>query len=63
VHKADVEVDEQGTEAAAATAGGVSRAASARVVADHPFVYVIRDRLTHSILFVGRISDPSASDG
>ncbi len=62
VHKAYVKVDEHGTEAAAATAGGVTRAAAPYyVLADHPFVYAIRDRLTHSILFLGRLSDPSAT--
>ncbi|MEO6952672.1 MAG: serpin family protein [Polyangia bacterium] len=64
VHQAVVEVDEQGTEAAAATA--VAMRAGGRppsdepVVfrADHPFVYVIRDAKTNAVLFMGRLSNP-----
>jgi serpin B len=63
IHKAFVAVDEKGTEAAAATAIGI-RATSAMpgkpidFVADHPFVFLIRDRQTGSLLFVGRVSNP-----
>ncbi len=59
-HKAYVKVDERGTEAAAAT-GAEARITSGQpsFVADHPFVYLIRDRLTNSILFVGRVEDPT----
>jgi serpin B len=63
IHKAFVAVDEKGTEAAAATAIGI-RATAAHpgtpvdVVADHPFVFLIRDRQTGSVLFVGRVSNP-----
>lgn len=67
VHKAYVDVHEKGTEAAAAT-GVVARATSAapprpRAVfrADHPFFFLIRDNRTESILFVGRLTDPSAT--
>jgi serpin B len=61
VHKAFVEVNEEGTEAAAAT--GVVMTLSAvsqdRVfVADHPFLFLIRDDVTGSILFMGRVTDP-----
>ena len=61
-HKAFVSVDEKGTEAAAAT-GVVVRLASARpepkkVVVDRPFIFLIRDRATKSILFVGRVENP-----
>ncbi len=61
-HKAYVKVDEQGTEAAAATGlafqdyGVGPRIPS--FVADHPFLFVIRDKLTGAILFMGRIEDP-----
>ena len=63
-HKAYVAVDEQGTEAAAATALAMrpmlatpSRPALA-VVADRPFLYLIRDRRTGAVLFIGRCADP-----
>ena len=61
-HKAFVSVDEEGTEAAAATA--VAMAMSSRpepqpVVIDRPFIFLIRDTVTDSILFVGRVVDPS----
>jgi serpin B len=63
VHKAFVDVNEAGTEAAAATAVLMERAAPisprATFHADHPFVYLIRDNRTGSILFVGRVTDPS----
>jgi serpin B len=65
VHKAFVRMDEEGTEAAAATGvvmkGEMSAAPSepATFHADHPFVFLIRDRLTGTILFQGRMSDPS----
>ncbi|MCK4303355.1 MAG: serpin family protein [Candidatus Eisenbacteria sp.] len=62
VHEAFVLVNEEGTEAAAATAGGVAgTSAPAVFVADHPFIFLIRDRVTGSILFMGRMIDPSAS--
>jgi len=62
IHKAFVDVNEKGTEAAAAT--GVVMALTAmpeRPVifrADHPFLFLIRDRRSGSILFMGRIMDP-----
>lgn len=62
VHKAFVQLDETGTEAAAAT--GVMVGAMAmrqRTVfnADHPFVFVIRDVKTGTILFIGRVIHPA----
>ncbi len=63
IHEAWVDVNEKGTEAAAATAVGV-RAAAAPVAqpiifqADHPFLFLIRDRRSGSILFLGRMSNP-----
>ena len=62
VHKAFVAVDEEGTEAAAATAVVMYRGGACpenipfRV--DHPFIFLIRDNHTGSILFMGRIVDP-----
>ncbi|MEM9599189.1 MAG: serpin family protein [Acidobacteriota bacterium] len=64
-HKAFIAVDENGTEAAAATgiaAGALAAAPPDAVVdfrADHPFVYLIRDNRTGAILFMGRVTDPS----
>jgi serpin B len=61
LHKAFVEVNEEGTEAAAATAV-VIRTKSARRYpsfrADHPFLFLIRDKATGSILFLGRYAEP-----
>jgi serpin B len=63
LHKAFVDVNEEGTEAAAAT-GVAVRVTSARVQpptfrADRPFLFLIRDNRTGSILFMGRVVDPS----
>jgi serpin B len=61
VHKAFVDVNEEGTEAAAAT-GVVVGLTSARIIpdfrADHPFVFVIRDTRSGSVLFMGRVTNP-----
>ena len=61
IHKAFVDVNEEGTEAAAATAvvmaRGISRPLAFR--ADHPFMFLIRENKTGSILFIGRIVDPT----
>jgi serpin B len=62
VHKAFVQVDEKGTEAAAAT--GVTMRAMAvreptRFTADHPFLFLIRDLHTGAILFIGRLEEPT----
>lgn len=62
IHKAFVHVNEEGTEAAAATAivmrpTSVSRNPVFR--ADRPFLFLIRDNTTGTILFMGRIHDPT----
>ena len=63
-HAVKVIVDETGTEAAAATVIGMDATgaivAENELVADHPFIYVIRDTETGAIEFVGRVLDPSA---
>jgi serpin B len=62
VHKAFVSVDERGTEAAAATGAvfqRVSGAAPAALHLDRPFLFLIQDDETQSILFLGRVVDPS----
>ncbi len=67
IHKAFVDVNEEGTEAAAATAVGIATlAAPAKPLepptfrADHPFLFLIRDTQTGSILFMGRVVNPNA---
>ena len=63
VHKAFVSVDEEGTEAAAAT--GVVMAVSGpskepiAVTVDRPFIFLIRDIGTGTVLFLGRVSNPN----
>ena len=58
VHKAYVDVNEEGTEAAAAT-GVVMKRGGAVFLVDRPFLFLIRENDTGSILFIGRIIDPS----
>lgn len=63
LHKAFIEVNEEGTEAAAAT-GVVVGVRSIMVdkpvtfTADRPFFFAIRDQRTDSVLFMGRVADP-----
>ncbi len=66
VHKAFVEVNEEGTEAAAATAVGISLGSAVSpprepkvFKADHPFLFFIRDRNKNTVLFSGRLIDPN----
>jgi len=63
IHQSFVDVDEAGTEAAAATAVVMVESAMpeepVEVTIDCPFVFLIRDIETNSILFVGRVLDPS----
>jgi serpin B len=67
LHQAFVDVNEEGTEAAAATAvvmargGPPERPVSFR--ADHPFLFLLRDNRTGSVLFLGRVTDPPAGAG
>ena len=67
IHKAFVDVNEEGTEAAAATGIAMTGAASEEPKeppvfrADHPFVFMIRDNRNSAILFLGRITNPSKS--
>jgi serpin B len=65
IHKAYVSVDEEGTEAAAATAAVMVPSMAPRAVpielrVDHPFIFLIRDIKTGAVLFVGRVVDPAA---
>jgi serpin B len=60
-HKAFIEVDEEGTEAAAGTGvvliWGIPNVSVFR--ADHPFIFIIKDNRTGSILFMGRVMNPA----
>jgi serpin B len=62
LHKAFVAVDEEGTEAAAATAVVVGVTSMppppVKVEVDRPFIYLIRDMETNTILFLGRVLNP-----
>ncbi|HET7831195.1 MAG TPA: serpin family protein, partial [Candidatus Limnocylindrales bacterium] len=68
VHQANIDVDERGTEAAAATAVGVDTGGCTRPAPrtektlrlNRPFMFFIRDLETGAILFMGRVTDPTA---
>ncbi|WP_437911776.1 serpin family protein [Sorangium sp. So ce302] len=66
IHKAVIDVDEAGTEAAAATAVLIGATGSglfpepAEIVLDRPFFFFISDLPTGALLFAGRVSDPTA---
>jgi len=65
IHKAYVDVNEEGTEAAAATGVVMSKTSIepekvAVFRADHPFLFLIRDNSSGSILFIGRVMNPEA---
>ena len=58
-HKAFVDVNEEGTEAAAATSVGVGvTSVGQRVTVDRPFLFAIRENLSGTILFLGRMMRP-----
>ena len=62
VHKAFVEVNEEGTEAAAATAVVMKRTSveeTHHISVNHPFVFLIKDNTSGSMLFLGRVVDPT----
>lgn len=66
IHKAFVEVNEEGTEAAAATAvimrsGSAMRPQRKLFIADHPFAFIIRDTKNGAILFAGRVVTPDGA--
>jgi len=64
IHKAFVSVDEEGTEAAAGTAGEMGGGPPPAPVfrADHPFIFLIRDKRTGCILFIGRLTQPESCE-
>ena len=62
IHQAYIKVDEKGTEAAAATAvvmGFTSAGPRTVFRADHPFIFIIQEKGTGNILFLGRVVDPT----
>ncbi len=64
IHQAYIEVNEEGTEAAAATgvimgATSVGPSQVKTFNADHPFIFLIQDKTTGAILFMGRVNDPT----
>jgi serpin B len=63
LHKAFIDVSEEGTEAAAATGVGISLTSVAVPVifrADRPFLFLLRDSATGAVLFAGRLDNPKS---
>ena len=59
IHQSFIEVNEEGTEAAAATGIGIGTTSSPMpFAANHPFLFVLYDNVTGSILFMGRVTAP-----
>ena len=65
IHQAFIEVNEEGTEAAAATAvimkelsAGPEGPRTPVFMADHPFIFIIQQKDSGNILFIGRVSNP-----
>jgi len=62
--KAVIEVNEKGTEAAAATFAAIPLSApfisSTKFLVDHPFIFLIKDENTGVVLFAGEVKDPKA---
>ena len=60
IHQARIQVTEEGTEAAAATAVMMEKMSPPAFRADHPFLFLIRDTESGAILFMGRVADPTS---
>jgi len=59
-HKTFIQVDEEGTEAAAVTSVVINQVSlPATFIIDRPFLFAIRERLSGTILFMGRVVDPT----
>jgi serpin B len=65
IHKTFIDVNEDGTQAAAATVGSMKSQGGSHgnppFVADHPFIFIIQDRENGNILFIGRVMNPNES--
>ncbi|CAK7347610.1 unnamed protein product [Dovyalis caffra] len=66
-HKSFIEVNEEGTEAAAASAGvialrGLAFSTKMDFVADHPFLFLVREDMTGVVLFIGQVLEPQQAD-
>jgi len=63
IHQANITVDEKGTEAAAATAVGMSETSAPGLMVDlevdRPFIFAVRDVPTGAVLFLGRVTTPA----
>jgi serpin B len=64
LHQTFIETNEEGTEAAAATVvemvyGSANPSSIEKVTLDHPFIYFIRESTTGTIIFIGRLGDPT----
>ena len=62
LHKAFIEVNEEGTEAAAATSiiiGVTAIQEPTTFIADHPFIFLIQQKETGAVLFIGKVTNPS----
>ncbi len=68
VHDAQMNVSEKGTEASAATGGGLTPTAMpapppVTIVFDHPLLFLVRDNATGALIFEAQLTDPSLSEG
>ena len=67
IHQANITVDENGTEAAAATAIALAGSSApvdiVELTVDRPFLFALRDIATGAVVFLGRVTDPSATRG
>jgi serpin B len=67
IHQANIDVDEAGTTAAAATAAVMAGTAAptdtVTLTVDRPFLFAVRDNVTGAVLFLGRITNPTGREG
>jgi serpin B len=68
VHDAQMNVSEKGTEASAATGGGLTPTAMpapppVTIVFDHPFLFLVRDNATGTVIFEAQVNNPSSGVG